>query len=68
MHAIKILVVAAILLGSFSTANAVGISRNNPYRTFNISGLNYGSMNWEQQHRGQSTKGSAKPARRFLYR
>jgi hypothetical protein len=31
------------------------ISANNPYRSFNISGVNYGSMRWEAQHRGRSS-------------
>ncbi|WP_437204874.1 hypothetical protein [Planctomicrobium sp. SH664] len=32
-------------------ADAAPISRNNPYRSFNISGINYGSMQWERAHR-----------------
>lgn len=31
-----------------------GISRNNPYRSFNISGYNYGSVQWQKSHRGKS--------------
>jgi hypothetical protein len=30
------------------------ISRQNPYRSFNIGGVNYGSIRWEQQHRSQA--------------
>jgi hypothetical protein len=30
---------------------AEAISPDNPYRTFNLSGVNYGSMRWEQQHK-----------------
>ena len=32
------------------------LSPNNPYRSFNISGVNYGSMQWEQSHRGTSMR------------
>lgn len=27
------------------------VSPRNPYRSFNISGINYGSQRWEQSHR-----------------
>lgn len=30
---------------------AHAISRNNPFRSFNVTGVNYGSMQWEQSHR-----------------
>ena len=48
-----VIIAAAIAVAGFcSTASAV--SPNNPYRTFNLSGINYGSMRWEQaQQRGQ---------------
>jgi hypothetical protein len=42
------------------------ISPNNPYRSFNISGINYGSMQWEKEHRGRTRQSS--PARRGLFR
>lgn len=42
------LVVVAAAVGSASTSSAGVISKNNPYRSFNISGINYGSMNWER--------------------
>jgi hypothetical protein len=36
------------------TAEARAVSPRNPYRTFNLSGVNYGSMRWEQaQRQGQ---------------
>ena len=28
------------------------ISPNNPYRSFSVSGYNYGSLQWERDHRG----------------
>jgi hypothetical protein len=40
------LVAATAVAGFCSPANAV--SPRNPYRTFNLSGVNYGSMRWEQ--------------------
>jgi hypothetical protein len=38
---------ASVLL---TTPVHAGISWNNPYRSFNISGLNYGSMEWEKKY------------------
>lgn len=32
-------------------AEAWAVSPRNPYRTFNLSGLNYGSMQWEKAQR-----------------
>ncbi len=40
-------------------AEAAPISANNPYRSFNLSGVNYGSMRWERAHRASSVRGSA---------
>jgi hypothetical protein len=37
-------------------AAAPRLSAHNPYRSFNISGVNYGSMQWEQSHHGTSTR------------
>jgi hypothetical protein len=47
----------AALMASSSTATAAPISRNNPYRSFNITGINNASLQWERMHRqghGQS--------------
>jgi len=30
------------------------ISRQNPYRSFNVSGVNYGSLRWEQDHKNKN--------------
>ncbi len=47
-----LLTVATAVAAFGSTASAV--SPRNPYRSFNLSGINYGSMRWEQaQQRGQ---------------
>ena len=40
---------AGVLLAMPTTAEAV--SPRNPYRTFNLGGVNYGSMRWEQAQR-----------------
>ncbi|MDA7992278.1 MAG: hypothetical protein MPJ25_04480 [Pirellulales bacterium] len=44
--------------------SAKAISPRNPYRTFNLSGVNYGSMRWERTHRqGRSNWSRTKSAR-----
>lgn len=48
-------------------AQAIEISRNNPYRSFNISGINYGSMQWERDHRRKKTTTATKPRSRGLF-
>ena len=42
------LIAAALAL---PTAPAFAISPQNPYRSFNLSGINYGSMQWERDQR-----------------
>lgn len=49
-------VLAIAVLSDPPSAQAIRISRNNPYRSFNISGINYGSVQWERQHRRQATQ------------
>lgn len=43
------MVLAGVTLGP-STASAYRVSKNNPYRSFNIHGHNYGSYRWERQN------------------
>ncbi len=54
----KALVMAAVLIVlEFCVANSSAartISPRNPYRSFNISGINYGSMKWENSRRSRS--------------
>ena len=52
------LFVVAATAGLASTSSAVTISKNNPYRSFNISGINYGSMNWERTQWNRSSSRS----------
>ena len=46
------------------------ISRNNPYRSFNLTGVNYGSMQWEAKHKRQGNKSwsTGRSQRRFFRR
>jgi len=57
-------------LGDVRPTAAGPISTNNPYRSFNISGVNYGSMRWEQSHRRVSAQRYGWAPRRggFLFR
>ena len=52
------LFVVAATVGLASTSSAGPISKNNPYRSFNISGINYGSLNWERTHGKRSSSRS----------
>ncbi len=64
-----------LILVTFITATSLGIlvlcrsaeaiSPRNPYRSFNLGGVNYGSMRWERTHRqGRSSWPKNKSARR----
>lgn len=41
----------ACLAAALWATPSLGISPNNPYRSFNLSGINYGSMQWERAQR-----------------
>ena len=45
------LTLAAGLLLAAVPGTAEAVSPRNPYRTFNLGGVNYGSMRWEQAQR-----------------
>jgi hypothetical protein len=47
-----VLCLALVALALPVTASAAPISNNNPYRSFNITGINYGSLQWEHDHHG----------------
>jgi hypothetical protein len=51
---------------TLESAEARNISRKNPYRTFNLSGRNYGSLRWEQRNRRKVVV--KKPTRRYRSR
>lgn len=46
-----VIAIATGLAVAISAGEAEAISPRNPYRTFNLSGVNYGSMRWEQAQR-----------------
>lgn len=50
------LFVVAAVAGLAECGSAAPISKNNPYRSFNISGVNYGSMNWERSQGNRSSR------------
>ena len=45
-HAMILAIACGLALGV--TAEARAVSPRNPYRSFNLSGINYGSMQWER--------------------
>ncbi len=52
---VRKLLLTMVVLAAASACNlgpvAAGpVSLNNPYRSFNISGVNYGSMKWQREH------------------
>lgn len=53
---LSLVALAAMLIVDAQTAEARRLfSLRNPYTSFNISGVNYGSVNWERQHGNRST-------------
>ena len=46
---LSLLFFAAVVFVDVRPADA-GLSRRNPYRSFNVSGYNYGSTQWELSH------------------
>jgi len=57
----KLGIVAAVAIAALIVdgrpAGAAPVSMRNPYRSFNISGVNYGSMQWERTHGGRASHG-----------
>jgi hypothetical protein len=53
MVRILVLAVAIVLCDGLlhKEARAAVVSPRNPFRSYNISGVNYGSMQWEKSHR-----------------
>jgi hypothetical protein len=52
MHAVRLLLLAGIISACGLVATeAKAVSPRNPYRSFNLSGINYGSMQWERAQR-----------------
>lgn len=49
----SICLAALFVIGASSTAQAQMPSLMNPYRSYNLSGINYGSQQWERDHAKQ---------------
>ena len=52
--AILLAIAAATMVLEMRPADAAPVSARNPYRSFNITGVNYGSLQWERMHRGRA--------------
>lgn len=52
-HRFYVVAFLGLAVGLLAVRHSEGatVSPRNPYRSFNISGINYGSMQWEKQHR-----------------
>jgi len=48
---VRALLPAVALSVALTAAPVAAVSPQNPYRTFNLSGINYGSMQWERAQR-----------------
>jgi hypothetical protein len=48
---VRLLLPAVALVAAIAATPAAAISPRNPYRSFNLSGINYGSMQWERAQR-----------------
>jgi len=57
----------ALLVLDTQSAHAIKISKNNPSRSFNISGINYGSVRWEQQRGNNPSLFPLKRHRRVFF-
>ena len=47
---IILLLAVLITTASFNTLDVLAGSSKNPYSSYNISGINYGSQQWEREH------------------
>jgi hypothetical protein len=50
----SLLAVLALSFADLGKADGALVSRNNPYRSFNVTGVNYGSMQWRIKNRSHS--------------
>jgi hypothetical protein len=52
MRSVRLVILAGIVVAcGLAASQARAVSPRNPYRSFNLSGLNYGSMQWERAQR-----------------
>lgn len=68
--AASLLAVLTLLVANVPSADAAIVSRNNPYRSFNVSGVNYASMQWQlkNRHRNGSAWSSNRSSGRLFGR
>jgi len=62
MQTIRILLcgaVTVVMLGLGQTSEAGWPTTYNPYRSFNLSGINYGAQQWDAQHKNSNTSKNA---------
>ena len=57
------LTLTAVAIVVTATSPAFAVSPQNPYRSFNLSGINYGSMRWERTHHGSSAQSRSRRSR-----
>lgn len=52
MRSIRLLLLSGVVSTcGLAASEAEAVSPRNPYRSFNLSGINYGSMQWERAQR-----------------
>jgi hypothetical protein len=56
--AVSVVFLIAITICGVRTTEAGPISNSNPYRSFNLTGVNYASMQWERKYGNKSHKSS----------
>jgi hypothetical protein len=52
--AASLLAMLTLLVVDVQSADAAIVSRNNPYRSFNVSGVNYASMQWQRKNQNRN--------------
>jgi hypothetical protein len=65
--ALVLAVAGAVCACDARLADAGPVSTRNPYRSFNITGVNYGSMQWERSN-GRASRGGARYGGLFFRR
>jgi hypothetical protein len=66
--ALLVSLAGALLAIDVRSTAAAPVSTRNPYRSFNISGVNYGSMRWERQNGGRSWRAAPHRGSGLLFR
>ena len=63
-----LLTFAVVCFFGMATAQAETISPNNPFRGYSVSGINYGSQQWEKANRGQQPQSNQRSRRVVILR